>query len=135
MPVAVVETNEKSVIPTKALLLGTPAADNFHLVKSDELQVQKNGNTLFVGWTVQIPLPPTAHILPPACMLFEAYGNPSHVVRSSPAGSFISTYECDSYDAFVTFLDPSWKYSAPGTNGSVCTNVVGAMINPKRNSA
>ena len=135
VPVAGVETNERAVIPTKSLLLGTPAADNFHFVKPDELQVRKQGNTLFVGWTVHIPLPPTAHILPPACMLFEAYGKSSHVVRSSPFGSFISTYECDSYDAFVTFLDPSWKYSAPGTNGSVCTNVVGAMINPKRNSA
>ena len=135
VPVAGLETNERALIPTKALLLGTPAADNFHLVKPDELQVRKQGSTLFVGWTVRIPLPPTAHILPPACMLFEAYGNPSHVVRSSPAGNFISMYEADSFDAFVTFLDPSWKYSAPGTNGTLCTNVVGAMINPKRNSA
>jgi len=134
VPVASVETNERAVIPTKALLLGTPAADNFIFVKPDELQVRKQGSTLFVGWTVNIPLPPTAHILPPACMLFEAYGQPSHVVRSSPLGNFISMYEADSVDAFVTFLDPSWRYSAPGTNGTICTNVVGAMINPKKTS-
>jgi hypothetical protein len=135
VPVACLETNETAVVPTKAILLGTPAANNFIFVKPDELQVRKQGNTLFVGWTVRIPLPPTAHILPPACMLFEAYGKPNHVLKSSPIGNFISMYESDNYDAFVTFLDPSWKYSAPGTNGCVGTNVVGAVINPKRNSA
>jgi hypothetical protein len=133
--VAGIETNEKAMVPSKAISLGTPAARNFQLVKPDELQVRKQGNALFVGWTVRIPLPPTAHILPPACMLFEAYGKPNHVLKSSPIGNFISMYESDNYDAFVTFLDPSWKYSAPGTNGTICTNVVGAVINPKRNSA
>lgn len=125
--VAVLETNEKAVIPQKALLLGTPAADNFHLVKPDELQIRKNGNMLFAGWTVRIPIPPTDHVLPPACMLFEAYGKPNHIVKSSPLGDFTENWESDSYDAFVTFLDPSWKYSAPGTHGCICTNVVGAI--------
>ena len=135
VPVAGIETNETAMIPSKALVLGTPAAKNFQLVKPDELQVRKQGNTLFVGWTVHIPLPPTAHILPPACMLFEAYGKPNHVLKSSPMGNFISMYESDNYDAFVTFLDPSWKYSALGTHGVLGTNVVGAVINPKINSA
>jgi hypothetical protein len=134
VPAAGIETNERAMIPSKAILLRTPAAANFKLVKSDELQVRKQGNTLFVGWTVHIPLPPTAHTLPPACMLFEAYGKSNHVVKSSPIGNFVSIYESDNYDAFVTFLDPSWKYSAPGTNGTICTNVVGAVINPKTNS-
>jgi hypothetical protein len=135
VPVAGIETNETAMVPSKAIMLGTPAAGNFQLVKPDELQVRKQGNTLFVGWTVRIPLPPTAHVLPPACMLFEAYGNPNHVLKSSPIGDFISMYESDNYDAFVTFLDPSWKYSAPGTHGQICINVVGAVINPKRNNA
>jgi sugar-specific transcriptional regulator TrmB len=133
-PVACLETNETAVVPTKALLMGTPAANNFIFVKPDELKVRKQDNTLFVGWTVRIPLPPAAHVMPPACILLEAYGQPRHVLKSSPIGDFISMYESDNYDAFVTFLDPSWKYSAPGTQGTVCTNVVGAMINPKRNS-
>ncbi len=135
VPAAGIETREKAMVPSKAIMLGTPASRNFQLVKPDELQVRKQGSTLFVGWTVRIPLPPAAHILPPACMLFESYGKPNHVLKSLPIGSFISMYEYDSYDAFVTFLDPSWKYSAPGTNGSLCTNVVGAVINPKFDNA
>ena len=135
VPVAGIETNQRAMVPTKAVLLGTPASRNFQLVKPDELQVRKQGNTLFAGWTVPILLPPTTHILPPACMLFESYGKPRRVLQSSPIGSFISMYESDNYDAFVTFLDPSWKYSAPGTNGTLCTNVVGAVINPKMSGA
>jgi sugar-specific transcriptional regulator TrmB len=131
VPVATVETNEKAVVPQKAMSLGTPAANNFQFVKTDELQIRKNGNTLFVGWTGHIPLPPTAHILPSACMLFEAYGKPQHVMNSSPLGDFIENYEYDRLDAFVTFLDPSWKNLAPGTHGVMLTNVVGSITRPK----
>jgi hypothetical protein len=134
IPAAGIETNEKAMIPTKAVMLGTPCAGNFRLVKPAELQVRIQGNTLFVGWTVHILLPPTAHVLPPTCILFEAYGKPRHVLKSAPIGNFVSMYESDDYDAFVTFLDQSWKYSSPGTNGTLCTNVKGAVINPKAES-
>lgn len=130
VPVAAVETNEKAVVPQRAMFLGTPAVDNFHFVQPGELQVRKIGNTLFTGWTAHIPLPPTAHILPPACMLFEAYGKAQHVVKSLPSGNYIETFECDNYDAFVTFLDPSWKYAAPGIHGVISTNVVGTISRP-----
>jgi hypothetical protein len=135
VPVAVLETNEKAVIPQKAVFMGTPAADNFKFVKPGELQVRKQGNTMFIGWTVQIPLPPTTHILPPACMMLEAYGKPNHVIKSASLGNYIQTYESDNFDAFVTFLDPSWKYSAPGTDGSICINVDLAITKPKIDNA
>jgi hypothetical protein len=90
---------------------------------------------MFIGWTVQIPLPPTTHILPPACMMLEAYGKPNHVIKSASLGNYIQTYESDNFDAFVTFLDPSWKYSAPGTDGSICINVDLAITKPKIDNA
>jgi hypothetical protein len=132
VPTAVVETNEKAVIPQKALFLGTPAAENFQLVKPDELQIRKQGNMLFAGWTVQIPLPPTNHCMPPSCMLLEAYGTTTHTTSSlTIAGAgVVLTSEYDRSDAFVTFLDPSWKYAGPGTHGAILTNVIMTISRP-----
>jgi sugar-specific transcriptional regulator TrmB len=132
VPTAVVETNEKAVIPQKALFLGTPAAENFQLVKPDELQIRKQGNMLFAGWTVQIPLPPTNHCMPPSCMLLEAYSTATHTTSSltyADAG-VVLTSEYDRSNAFVTFLDPSWKYAGPGTHGAILTNVIMTISRP-----
>jgi sugar-specific transcriptional regulator TrmB len=132
VPAAVVETNEKAAIPQRALFLGTPAAENFQLVKPDELQIRKQGNTLFAGWTVQISLPPTNHCMPPSCMLLEAYGQTPHTTSSSTiAGAgVVLMSECDRSDAFLTFLDPSWKYAGPGTHGCILTNVIMNVSRP-----
>ena len=132
VPVAAVETNKNAVIPQKALFAGTPATENFQLVKPCEFQVCRQGNTLFAGWTVQIPLPPTTQCLPPACMLFEAYGEARHIVKSEPVSSgHIVTWISDIFDTFVTFLDPSWKYAGPGTQGLMTTNATFAISLPK----
>jgi sugar-specific transcriptional regulator TrmB len=132
VPTALVETNEKALIPQVSAVSGTPGAKNFQLVKPYELQIRKQGNMLFAGWTVRIPLPPTNHCLPPSCMLLEAYGQTTHTTSSSTyAGAGIAlTSEYDRSDAFVTFLDPSWKYAGPGTHGAILTNVIMNVSRP-----
>jgi sugar-specific transcriptional regulator TrmB len=129
--VAAANTNPRSVIPEKALFKGSPAAENYLVVKPEELQVRRQGNTLFGGWTFPIPLPPTEHILPPAALLIEGYGEPRHVKTIWPTSSGRRLFiESDRYDAFVTFLDPSWKYAGPGTQGQLGINVTMNVIAP-----
>jgi len=132
IPVAGLETNPKVVALQKMFFAGTPAATNpTHLVRPDQLQVRKHGNTLFAGWTVQIPLPPTTHFLPPSCILFEAYGKTRHNIKSEPVPSgHIITWEADSLDAFIAFLDPAWKYAGPGTQGVISTNAIATLRQP-----
>jgi sugar-specific transcriptional regulator TrmB len=134
VPVAIVLTNAGVVDMQKALFAGTPAAENIQLVTPGELQIRKQGNTLFAGWTVQIPLPPTTHQLPPSCILFEAYGTPRHTVKSAPEPSgHITTWESDTSDAFITFLDQSWRYAGPGTQGLISTNATVTLSEPELN--
>jgi sugar-specific transcriptional regulator TrmB len=132
VPTALVETNEKALIPQVTAVSGTPEAKNFQLVKPYELQIRKQGNMLFAGWTVRIPLPPTNHCLPPSCMLLEAYGHTTHNKCSSTYASagVVLTSEYDRNDAFVTFLDPSWKYAGPGTHGAILTNIIMTTSRP-----
>jgi sugar-specific transcriptional regulator TrmB len=131
VPVAAANTNPKAVIPEKALFTGSPAADNYLLVKPEELQVRIEGNTFFGGWTFPIPIPPTNHSLPPAAILIEGYGKPRHskIVWPTPCGYPVVS-EFDAYDAFVTFLDPYWKYAGPGTQGQLCINSTMTTIPP-----
>jgi hypothetical protein len=127
---ALIETNEKALLPQASAMSGTPGAKNFQLVKPYELQIRKQGNMLFAGWTVQIPLPPTNHCLPPSCMLLEAYGQTTHNTCSSTIADAVLMSEYDRNDAFVTFLDPSWKYAGPGTHGAILTNVIMTTSRP-----
>ena len=98
--------------------LGTPSGQNVILVKKDKLQVRVQGNTLFAGWTMPIPLYPPKHSLPPCCLLFEGHGElkPGVSTTSVPSGR-TQVHEFNRFEAFVTFLHPSSKYSGPGTDG------------------
>ncbi len=129
VPVAIANTNPKAVIPEKALYSGSPAADNYLLVKPEELRVQEQGNVLFGGWTFPMPLPPTRHSLPPGVLLIEGYGNIRHLtsIFSVPIGNKVF-WEFDAQDAFVTFLDPSWKYGGPGTQGKLYKNLTSYVL-------
>lgn len=131
VPVAVVGNSPRPVIMWKALLAGTPAGQNIIVVKPEQLEVWKQGNTLFGGWTVPIPLLPRKHILPPSCILFEGIGLAKHQTRNVtyPSG-YKSTVEFDGLEAFVTFINPSSKYAGPGTDGSLGMNVVATTIPP-----
>lgn len=74
VPVAIATDNPEGLERWKLILAGTPAGQNIHLLKKDELQVQLYGNTLFAGWTVPIPLFPPQYTLPPGGVLVEGYG-------------------------------------------------------------
>jgi sugar-specific transcriptional regulator TrmB len=131
VPVAAVNTNPKAVIPERAIMAGSPASKNYHLVKSEQLQVRREGNTIFGGWTFQIPLPPTRQSLSPAALLIEGFGEPRHsvTVSSTPSGYRIIS-ECDVLDAFVTFIDPRWKYAGPGSHGQIGFNSTMMVVAP-----
>jgi sugar-specific transcriptional regulator TrmB len=131
VPVAAANTNRKAVVPEKAIFAGSPAAENYHLVRPEQLQVCRKGNTIFGGWTFPIPLPPTNQTLPPAALLIEGFGDQRHsrIVSRTPSGYRIVS-EFDAFDAFVTFIDPSWKYAGPGSQGQVYFNSTMTIIPP-----
>jgi len=134
VPVALVDDNPNGRIAWLLMLKGTPAEKNIHTLKKDQIQVQVHGNTLFAGWTVPIPLFPGKYVLPPGCMLFEGYG------ESRTAGYtllFPNGAKCEmedvSFDAFVTFVHPATKYSAPGTDGVLVRDHISTNIPPGSN--
>jgi hypothetical protein len=132
VPVAVAEDNPNGRSAWLLMLKGTPAENNIHTLKKDQIQVQVHGNTLFAGWTVPIPLFPEKYVLPPGCMLVEGYG------AARTAGftmMFPNGMKCEiedlSFDAFVTFIHPATKYSAPGTDGVIVRDHISTNIPPK----
>jgi len=58
VPVAVINNGERSIAMERVGYAGTPAGQNLILVKPEQLEVWKQGNTLFAGWTVPISLLP-----------------------------------------------------------------------------
>ena len=124
VPVAGVLDNPEGVERWKIFFAGTPAGENIHLLKKDELQIQFFGNTMFAGWTVPIPLLPPQYILPPGGLLIEGYGKAKTPIQEQtmPSGARDITEACG-WDAFVTFFHPASKYAGPGTDG-----IVGDMV-------
>jgi sugar-specific transcriptional regulator TrmB len=118
VPVAHVTDNPRVLEFRKGVWAGTPAAQNIHLVKKEQLQVHVHGNTLFAGWTVPIPLFPPPYVLPPSCIQFEGHGSIKTGISKTRAPSGrIQVQEFNRFDAFVTYFHPSSKYSGPGTDG------------------
>lgn len=125
VPVAVATDNPEGVERWKIILAGTPAGQNIHLLKKDELQVQLYGNTLFAGWTVSIPLFPPQYNLPPGGVLVEGYGKLKTAIHKMTSLSGVQMISEDAgFDAFVTFFHPDSKYSGPGTDGLLATNSI-----------
>ncbi|MCW3996929.1 MAG: hypothetical protein NWE98_12375, partial [Candidatus Bathyarchaeota archaeon] len=118
VPVAVLGTRPQAQSFWERQFSATPTIRNFQPVKKDELQIRVHGNTLFAGWTVPIPLYPSEYILPPACILIEGYGDVKtdayRIIQPSGAASKVKQ---NGFDAFVTFMHPSSRYSGPGTDG------------------
>jgi sugar-specific transcriptional regulator TrmB len=125
--------NPQGVAFRKSIYAGFPAEENHRLVRKDELQVRVHSNTLFVGWTVPIPLLPPRYVLPPACLLIEGYGNVKTNGYSMilPSG-FRNKVQSNGFDAFVTFMHPSSRYSGPGTDGFFIRELVLIMTPPKK---
>jgi sugar-specific transcriptional regulator TrmB len=134
VPVAQVGDNPRSQSVRQRLFAGTPAGQNFQLLKKDELQIRVHANTLFAGWTVPIKLHSSQYMLPPACIIVEGYG----IVKSTAVNlQYVSGYktqiEENYFDAFVTFFHPSSKYSGPGTDGRFVRDFVATSTPPQSN--
>jgi sugar-specific transcriptional regulator TrmB len=88
------------------------------LLKKDELNIQIHDKKLVAGWSVPIPLLAPKYILPPACIIFEGYGE-TKTYSSKMIGPVnpILTNEFNMTDAFVTFIHPSSHYHGPGSDG------------------
>jgi hypothetical protein len=118
VPVAIAGDNPLGQNAWRAVYANTPAGKNIQLFEKDQIQVRIYGNTLFAGWTKPIQLYPAKYVLPPACILFEGYGD---VKTEALAIVYPSGYKIESeqnyFDAFVTFIHPASKYSGPGTDG------------------
>ncbi len=130
VPVALVTDNPTAMDFLKDVYAGTPAGHNIQLFKNDEFQVRVHGKILFAGWTAPIPLRIQSYILPPSCILFEAYSKlkPLVVEIGLPSGVKINA-EANGFEAFVTFFHQSSKYSGPGTDGTLGRDIV-VTINP-----
>jgi sugar-specific transcriptional regulator TrmB len=126
VPVAVLGDRPKAQAYWKTHFAASPAGRNVRLAKKDELQIRVHGNTLFAGWTVPIPLFPSQYILPPACILVEGYGDVKTAAYTiiGPSGAGFTAKQ-NGFDAFVTFMHPSSKYSGPGTDGFFVRDFVG----------
>jgi len=132
VPVAVLNDSPQAQDFWKTHFAASPAGQNVHLAKKEELQVRVHGNTLFAGWTVPILLLPSQHVLPPACILIEGYGEVKTAAYTiiGPTGSQFSAKQ-NGFNAFVTFMHPSSKYSGPGTDGFLVRDFVGETT-PKK---
>jgi hypothetical protein len=131
VPLAIVNNNPRSAMMLKALYAGSPAAQNIIVAKPQQLEIWKQDNTLFAGWTIPIPLLPPKYSLPPSCILFEGIGEAKHKRGTHvwPSG-YKSIAEYDYLEAFVTFINPSSKYSGPGTDGRLRMNLVAVTTPP-----
>ena len=134
IPVTFVHDNPKTSRFLKEYSANTPVAQNIQLVKKDEIQVRIHGNTLFCGWTVEIPLLPSPLHLKPACITLEGYGSlkATSFTVDLPSG-FKHTHEQNGFEAFVTFLSPESNYSGPGTDGFIARELISTAYPPERN--
>jgi hypothetical protein len=124
VPSVLLTDNSRAVGFWEKALANTPAEHNVHLVMQEELEVRVHGIASFVGWTKHIPLNEN-FTLPPSCLIVEGYGNVKTVNYSVniPSGYTLKT-ESNIFDAFVTFLHPTSKYSGPGTDGGFGREVI-----------
>jgi hypothetical protein len=74
---------------------------------------------------VPIQLYPAEYVLPPSCILIEGYGEvktEAYSIGPPSGGKF--TARQNGFNAFVTFMHPSSKYSGPGTDGFLVRDYV-----------
>jgi hypothetical protein len=128
VPVAVISDSLKNQAVWKRNYSATPAGRNIQLANRDEIKIWVHGNIMFAGWTVPIQLLPNMNILPPACMLIEGFGNvktEAYSIVQSSGGKFRAKQ--NGFNAFVTFMHQSSKYSGPGTDGFLVRDFVGEI--------
>jgi len=124
VPTTVVTDNPRSVEWWRKSLGRSPAENNIFLVKKDELHITVFGNTVFAGWTVQIPLI-EKYSLPPACMVIEGYGDiKTRAYKASTPAGYTMKVEGNNCPAFVNFLHSDSNYSGSGTDGAIGREVI-----------
>lgn len=131
---ALITNNPGAIGFWKRVCINSPAEHNVQLAEKNELEVRLHGNTLFAGWTKQIPVI-ESYIVPPSCLLIEGYGTlkTSAYRVMIPSGYLLKT-EGNHQDAFVTYLHPSSKYSGPGTDGAFARDVMMEFIPPRKST-
>ena len=119
VPVALVQNTRRGHEFRKVRFSGSPVQNNIHIVNKHQLKIQTHGNSLFAGWTIDIPLFPSLNNLPPSCILFEGYGQvkSGQKINIKPWGKREVIY--NSLEAFTTFFHPSSKYSGSGNEGYI----------------
>ncbi len=130
VPAASIGDNPQAVEFRKGAFARAPTGHNCHLIEKEELHVRVHGNTLFAGWTVPIKLFPSKYTLPPACILFEGYGElkTGAFKVKTPWAPRPQLYEFNGFEAFITFFHPSSKYTGPGTDGFLCRDVIITVV-------
>jgi sugar-specific transcriptional regulator TrmB len=125
VPVVTIGDNPQAVEFRRAAYSRTAGGQNQHLAKKDELYIRVHGNTLVAGWTVPIPLSLPSRRLPPACIVFEGYGElKTGRFKAKTTWGRTQTYEFNGFEAFVTFFHPISKYAGPGTDGLLYRDLV-----------
>jgi sugar-specific transcriptional regulator TrmB len=126
VPVAIIGDNPNFPVETlkKGQYRNTPAEKNFYLFKREDIQFQIYGNTFLASWTKPVPLIPGKFVLSPGTIILESYGKARSARASAryPSGAKYEWYS-NRFDAFVTFMQESSKYTGSGTDGLVFRDV------------
>lgn len=116
--VAQIQDNPKSMDYNLNVFEGMPIRDNIKLVKKDQINVVLQGSTLFAGWTVPIFFSGSRYVLPPSCILFEAFGKVKSGIFDFvfPSGRKQEVW-FNNLEAFVAYFHQKSKYVGPGNEG------------------
>jgi sugar-specific transcriptional regulator TrmB len=133
VPCAAITDNPLAADFYRKVNANTPAETNVQVVKKNEIEACIHGNTLFVGWTVNIPLLNGKYNIPPSCLQIEGYGKvkTSAYNATLPSGYIFKT-QGNILEAFVTYLHPSSKYSGPGTDGAFGRDIILEFYPPNK---
>jgi sugar-specific transcriptional regulator TrmB len=131
VPVAAL-MNQEGAIHIRPVFAGTPAYDNIVLIEPHkQLEVFRKGNTVFAGWTVDVPLPPLEINLGPSSLLFEGHGPSQRKNQTLHFSSGYTTHiEFDKTPAFVTFMTTPLPYVGTGIQGHLANNYVMKTTRP-----
>ena len=125
IPAAFVTDNPRGYKFRKEMQARLHSTEIVQLLQKEELKVHLQGDRLFAGWTVPIPLLPPKYVLSPSCLTIEGYGKIKTYV--SDVKGYMNrcvSYEFSSLDAFVTFMYPSSKYNGPGSDAVLHRDII-----------
>jgi sugar-specific transcriptional regulator TrmB len=125
VPVAVLADSPKEALINQQLLAGSPAAQNIVVARPHQFEVLKKNNVLFVGWTIEIPLPSLKLTLGSSTLLFQGLGDGRRLVRDYiTPGGFKGRMDFISRHAVTTFMNKASFYIGTGIQGSLATECV-----------